>query len=344
MASITETKNGTWRVQIEFRGKREYRTFKKKSLATQYALQREADLQKGQLESLSDAQRHTLGAVISRYRERVLPSKRGKGHGPSLAILDAQFGSTRLLNLKAKDIADFRDARLAERKAATVVKDLNLLRVLIDYARRDMGIYLPGNVAREVKNPYVRNERERVFYPGEEQLLLDAMTHPMLKAISKFAIETACRLGEILRLEWEQVDLRQRTAFLSKTKTDASRTIPLSPEAIKVLKELVPREKDRHGRIFHAWARADSITKTFRRAVDKARTDYLAKCKRERQKVDPRMLTNINFHDFRHIAASRLSTKIPNVIELSLITGHRDLKTLKRYYHVSAAELAKKLK
>jgi integrase len=344
MASITETTNGTWRVQIEFRGKREYRTFKKKSLATQYAIQREAELQKGQLENLNDAQRTTLSAVIERYEERVLPRKKGKGHGPSLAILKQHFGTTRLINLKAKDVADFRDTRLVDLKPATVVKDLNMLRVLLDYAKRDMGIYLPTNVARDVKNPYVRNERERVFYAGEEKLLLAAMTHPMLNSICRFAIETACRLGEILRLEWEDIDLKAHTAFISKTKLDDSRTIPLTREAITILKKIAPKAADRNGRIFHSWARADSITKTFRRAVEKARANYIANCEKQKQPADPRMLTNLNFHDFRHIAASRLSTKVPNVIELSLITGHRNLQTLKRYYHVSPEELAKKLR
>jgi integrase len=344
MASITETTNSTWRVQIEFRGKREYRTFKKKSLATQYAIQREAELQKGQLENLNEAQRTTLGAVIERYEERILPRKKGKGHGPSLSILKKHFETTRLINLKAKEIADFRDTRLAELKPATVVKDLNTLRVLLDYAKRDMGIYLPANVARDVKNPYVRNERERVFYPGEEKLLLDSMSHPMLKSVCRFAIETACRLGEILRLEWEQVDLKAHTAFISKTKQDNSRTIPLSGEAVRILKDLAPKPEDRHGQIFHAWAGSDSMTKTLRRAVDKARASYEASCIKKKKRIDNRMLTNLNFHDFRHIATSRLAEKIPNVIELSLITGHSDLKMLRRYYHVSPSEQAKKLR
>jgi integrase len=344
MASITETTNGTWRVQIEFRGKREYRTFKKKSLATQYAIQREAELQKGQLENLDEAQRTTLGAVIERYEERVLPTKKGKGHGPSLSILKQHFETTRLISLKAKDVADFRDARLAYLKPATAVKDLNTLRVVLDYAKHDMGIYLPANVARDVKNPYVRNERERVFYPGEEKLLLDSMTHPMLKSICRFAIETACRLGEILRLQWEQVDLKAHTAFISKGKLDVSRTIPLTREAVKILRDLAPKSEDRHGQIFHAWSGSDSITKTFRRAVDKARAAYEANCIKKKKRIDERMLANLNFHDFRHIATSRLAEKIPNVIELSLITGHSDLKMLRRYYHISAPALAKKLR
>ncbi|EQD71391.1 Shufflon-specific recombinase, partial [mine drainage metagenome] len=40
---------------------------------------------------------------------------------------------------------------------------------------------------------------------------------------------------------------------------------------------------------------------------------------------------------------SRMSEKLPNLIELSAVTGHLDLRMLKRYYHPRATDLAKKL-
>ena len=54
-------------------------------------------------------------------------------------------------------------------------------------------------------------------------------------------------------------------------------------------------------------------------------------------------LAGLRFHDTRHTAATRLSTKLANVLELSAVTGHRSLQSLKRYYNPKAAELAKKL-
>ncbi|SPA51043.1 protein of unknown function [Cupriavidus taiwanensis] len=41
--------------------------------------------------------------------------------------------------------------------------------------------------------------------------------------------------------------------------------------------------------------------------------------------------------------ASQLEEKLSNVLELSAVTGHRDLRMLKRYYHPRAEDLAKKL-
>jgi integrase len=54
-------------------------------------------------------------------------------------------------------------------------------------------------------------------------------------------------------------------------------------------------------------------------------------------------LDDVHFHDTRHEAASRLAEKLSNVLELSAVTGHKDLRMLKRYYHPRAEDLAKKL-
>ncbi|MEW5889792.1 MAG: hypothetical protein AB1768_12265 [Pseudomonadota bacterium] len=47
--------------------------------------------------------------------------------------------------------------------------------------------------------------------------------------------------------------------------------------------------------------------------------------------------------DLRHEAASRLAEKLTNILELSSVTGHRDLRMLKRYYHPRPEELARRL-
>lgn len=325
MASIIQTSSGNWRVQIEFRGQREYKTFKLKSLAQQWAKQRESELQRGLLASVDDAQKTALLAIIERYRERVLPLKRNRSDKFTLDLLEGMFGRHRLISLQSKDIADFRDHRLKAGKApATVVKELNLFRVLIDYAINDMGIYLPMNPARMVKNPTVKNSRDRILTTAEEKLLFDTFNHPMLPHITQLALETACRLGELLNMEWEHINFRHRTLTIPHTKTDVPRTIPLSSGAIKTLKK-IPKPGD-GGRVFSCWNRIDSFENIFRRAVKNAG------------------LEDFRFHDLRHTATSRLAQRIPNVVELSRITGHSDLKMLSRYYHISAKDLAKKLR
>lgn len=342
MASIIKNTSGNWRVQIEHHGKREYKTFKLKSLAERWATQREAELQRGLVASVDDAQKTPFLEVIEQYRNKVLPTKRNRSDRFTLNLLEDRLGHIRLISLQTRDIADFKDTRLGEGKApATVVKELNLLRVLIDYAINEMGIYLPSNQARLIRNPSVKNARERTLSSEEETKLFAAFEHPMLGIITTLALETACRLGELLNMTWENIDFSDSTVHLPLTKTDTPRTIPLSPKAITTLKSL-PRPID-SGRIFSCWARIDSFENVFRRALARARKKYEAECTASGEKPDPKFLLNLRFHDLRHTATSRLAKSVPNPVELSKITGHTDLKMLARYYHISAAELAKKL-
>jgi integrase len=54
-------------------------------------------------------------------------------------------------------------------------------------------------------------------------------------------------------------------------------------------------------------------------------------------------IENFHFHDLRHEATSRLFEKGLNIMEVASITGHKDLKMLKRYTHLRAEDLAAKL-
>jgi integrase len=324
MASIKITPAGTFRVQVENGGKREYKTFRTKSLATIWAKQRESELERGLIASVDLAQRTCLSEVIQDYRVREMPKKRGHHVKSTLALLERRFGKMRLISITPRDVSMFRDERLvAGASGSTVVKDLNLLRVLIDYAIREMGIHLPANSARMCKNPKVAPSRTRVLDRDEESKLYAAYDHPALASITTLAIESAMRLGELLNMRWSDIDFQSRTVMIPRTKTDIPRVIPLTGRAIATLQS-IPR---RIGvdRVFDCWKRADSFEKTFRRAVVKAG------------------LEDFRFHDLRHTATSRLAQKLPNVIELAAITGHSSISMLKRYYHVSPTELARKL-
>ena len=324
MASIIKTVAGSFRVQIDNGGKREYKTFRTKTLATIWATQREAELQRGLIASVDLAQRTAFSEVIEDYRIRVMPSKRGHHIKFTLLHLDRRFGKFRLISITPRDISLFRDERLANgASGSTVIKDLNMLRVLIDYAIREMNIHLPSNPARICKNPKAAPSRTRVLDADEETCLFDQFQHPMLPFIATLALETAMRLGELLNMRWGDIDFKKRTLNIPHTKTDTPRLIPLSLKAIATLHG-IPRHIEIE-KIFYCWKRADSFEKTFRRSVIAAK------------------LENFRFHDLRHTATSRLAQKLPNVIELAAITGHTSLTMLKRYYHISAEDLARKI-
>ena len=100
-------------------------------------------------------------------------------------------------------------------------------------------------------------------------------------------------------------------------------------------------EPQRTGPVFPTTALA--LRKGFARAIERAQAQYRADCKQAKRRPAAGFLEDVHFHDTRHEAASRLAEKLTNVLELSAVTGHKDLRMLKRYYHPRAEDLAKKL-
>ncbi len=54
-------------------------------------------------------------------------------------------------------------------------------------------------------------------------------------------------------------------------------------------------------------------------------------------------IEDLRFHDLRHEATTRLFEQGLNIMEVASITGHKDLRMLRRYTHLKAEDLAKKL-
>lgn len=156
----------------------------------------------------------------------------------------------------------------------------------------------------------------------------------LIKPFVLLALETAMRRGELLSLHWENVRLKDRVAYLPMTKNGQSRTVPLSTKAVEVLNGLT---RKLYGSVFEGLT-ANSVKLGFIRAVKRARRVYV-----EGGGDDPRILVDLRMHDLRHIAVTRLAERLPNIVELAAVSGHSDVRMLKRYYHPNAEALAKKI-
>jgi integrase len=140
-----------------------------------------------------------------------------------------------------------------------------------------------------------------------------------MKSLVELAVETAMRRGELLGLRWEHIDFSNLVAHLPVTKNGEGRYVPLSSRAVAILEGL-PRSLS--GNVFPI--KPQTVAATFMKATDRAG------------------LGDVRFHDLRHTATTALANKLPNLIELSSVTGHKSLSMLKRYYHPDAKKVGKK--
>ena len=167
-----------------------------------------------------------------------------------------------------------------------------------------------------------------VRVPGEERRLLAHATLWLANLITA-ALETACRRGELLSLQWRDVSLARREITLraEKTKTRELRRIPISAKLAGVLDMLrldptgAPHGPD-------AYVFGDRIG---RRIADPKKA--WAKACRLAGIVD------LKLHDLRHEAASRLLEAGWPLQHVQAQLGHADAKTTSIYTNTTLQQL-----
>ncbi|MCM2310328.1 MAG: site-specific integrase [Steroidobacteraceae bacterium] len=357
MAQITKRGDLQWRARVRVKGfPDQSRTFMYREDAEKWARAAERELETTGFVDRREAEKTPLSAVLERYAREVTPRKKSAAiEAIKIKVLlrDPALVTLKMTAVTSAAVSAWRDRRLKQVSSATVIRELGILSAVLSHARREWEIHVE-NPIRYVKRPSTPRARDRRLSPEEEAYLIAALgetprkpngsfgrggsRNPWLSPLMRLAVETAMRRGELLALAWKHVDLVRRTAHLPETKNGDPRTVPLSLRAVAILSEL---PKSPCGRVFPTTPMAVKLG--FSRAVKRAREAYIADCAARHFAPAQDFLQDVHFHDLRHEAASRMANKLSNVLELSAVTGHRDLRMLKRYYHPRAEELASKL-
>lgn len=329
MATIRKLR-GRWQAQVRRRGmKPRAKSFDSKADAEKWARDLESQVDRfGAAPDTKILETTTLGELLERYQREVTPLKRG-------AVQEAQrldvlrrhdLSHCTLIGLSQQDIASFRDERLQSVAPSTAVREMAILSHALEVAVRDWGMPLAKNVVKLVRRPVIRNERKRRLEGNEEHRLLDGCDGgkiPFFKALLILAIETGMRRGEILGLRWSDISHNRRVITLTMTKNGSGREVPLSQRAFDALTEWKTRANVDELLVFPM--NAGSLEQVWRRLLIRAD------------------ITGLRFHDLRHEGVSRLFERGLNVIEVSSISGHKELRMLKRYAHLDAADLVSRL-
>lgn len=275
----------------------------------------------------------SLEVVLRLYRDRISILK--KGYVQERYRIDQMcrmpLAQMPLKDIRSVEIAQFRDERLSSVNprsgkplaSSTVRLDLALLSDMFRIAMIEWG-YCEENPVLKVRKPKLPPGRDRRLTAREEKLIRRHCVKQGMAAMDvviTLALETAMRQGEILGLRWEHITLRTRIARLPETKNGSSRDVPLTLEARDALVRMGSKSS---GRVFQY---TNSGFKSTWRGMIKRLT-----------------IDNLHFHDLRHEAASRLFERgTLDMMEIASITGHKSLSMLKRYTHLKAQKLVRKL-
>ena len=333
-----------WDITVTRRGApRQSKTFSTKAAADRWARETEREIERGAWRSTEVAERQTIGELMTRYRKDILSTKRSAESLQSYAdrIIGSDLARLPLIALTPERVAKHRDERLRTRArnggkygkpqkhlvaTQTVRHEIALLKRAIDQGIREWGLYLPaGNPVSQIRLPAMGRPRDRRLSAEEYTRLLSMARTSRCKILPtaiELAVETAMRREELCSLTWADVNMKTRVAHLSLTKNGEPRDVPLSGRAIELLSKLVrPLQGGTVLRI-----KSMTLSQAFLRVARRAKVE------------------DFHWHDLRHEATSRLAEILGNdVMALAAITGHKTLQMLKRYTHLRAEDLARRI-
>ncbi len=229
------------------------------------------------------------------------------------------FGDTFLSKITHEMVDRYMDSRLEKVKPGTVGKERDVLRHILNLAIR-WG-HLRKNPAAGYRHLEIPPGRIRFLDEDEIPRLL-AACNPNLRPIVVCALNTGMRRGEILGLQWEDVDLKRRLITLNRTKTNERRVIPINDVLLEELQKIPGQGQGGYVFLSGRQDRYTNIHKVFRGAVERAK------------------IKDFRFHDLRHTFASHLVMRGVSLKAVADLLGHKDIKMTLRYAHLSPDHLA----
>ena len=326
--------SGEWWIFINHKGKRRSKKIGDKRAANTVKRKVEARLAKGDMGMIRD-KFPTLSAyskqwLVAPFHDWKDSTQREYEKAFNLHV-KPRLGSKRLDEIKRVTVktllAQLKEQGLSPSRIKTVK---NVVSGILNSAIEDelikanpcrrMGKYTGNGNVRDI-DPLTSEEVSTLLQNAQERL---SDTYYTLFLV---AVRTGLRIGEILALEWPDIDFDERTAEISKSwnykrktmgspKNDKSRRVDLTPGTVEALRKLrrITKVVSIDGVIFGDDKGNRLVHSTLYRAL---------------KEVAPR---DIRIHDLRHTYATLRVAKGDNIVEVSKQLGHKNIKvTLDTY-------------
>lgn len=222
------------------------------------------------------------------------------------------FGHFTLAEITTEMISDYRESRLKVVKPATIYQELSLLRRMFNVARREWK-WIKENPAADLSFSIGNsNARDRWLSLDDEQRLLSAATNPnWLRSLLVTALHTGMRRGEILNLQWQDIDFQRKLLTVHKSKNGEKRAIPLSSTLCDVLRGI---------KVLNISGKVSPISVRSLRAAFEITLEKTA-------------IKDFHFHDLRHTFATRLIQAGVDFYRVKELLGHKTINMTMRYAH-----------
>jgi integrase len=245
------------------------------------------------------------------------------GYKQTFRFIKKYFTDVNLSTISSRDLSRYLEGRINSASIYQARKDLINISAAFNWAITQN--YLLESPCKEIKKIKVPQKLPLFYSHADFDKLLSVIDNVDLTDLVNFAVNTGMRQMELIKLEWNQINLEDRIVILDNqhhiTKGKRVRTIPLNSKAIQVLQN---RDKTT-SRVFLF----DGLPMI----------QHDLSLKFGKYIVLSGINTKLNFHSLRHTFASWLVQAGVSIYEVSKLLGHSDIKTTQIYAHLRNEDL-----
>ena len=314
-------RGGSWWVDVVApNGERIRRTAgtANKALAQEFHDRLKADLWR--LAKLGERPQQTWNDAVVRWLKEHAHKATAKEDVTKLRWLDQYLGGKHLEHVNRALIDRITDAKLAQGCSnATVNRTLELVRAILRKCVNDWEWLTRAPSVRMLKEP---TRRIRFLTRDEAQRLLAALPEH-LADMAAFSLATGLRASNVTGLQWSQVDVARRLAWIHPDQAKARKAIPVPLNAEAVA--LISKQVGKH--LTHVFSyRGRPITQVSTKAW------YAA--------LERAGIGDFRWHDLRHTWASWHVQNGTPLFALQELGGWASTEMVRRYAHLAADHLA----
>ncbi len=215
---------------------------------------------------------------------------------------------------------------------STKAKHLALMKAIMRAAEREWKWIERGPV---IKVPQERGKRVRWLEPHEAVRLINECSEP-LKSIVIFALSTGLRRSNIVDLQWQDIDLQRKVAWIhpEESKSGQAIGVALNDTACRVLRDQIGY----HKKWVFVHRKASTLPDgTKSAAVRKMRVDGNTAWRLAMKRAG---IESFRFHDLRHTWASWLVQAGVPLTVLQEMGGWESIEMVQRYAHLAPRHLS----
>lgn len=257
-----------------------------------------------------------------------------------------ELGKLRIVEVTTARLQDWMDALADQGYAAGT---LQLIRVILGNAFSeavDLEIVAKSPVRKLKMAPVVEGEPPAWTVDEVRRVLAIVDRSPLWSAVYRFALTTGCRPGEVMALQWKDVDLTRGTATIrrtltrderkrhivgSKTKTKLIRRVEITPQTKRAIERWRGEQGRNRADAGDRWEEGDFVfTGAAGHFLHPQTWGRYQRALIEKAKVKP-----LNLHGLRHTNATLDIDSGAHIKVVQERLGHKHIEQTMKYMHAS---------